>query len=42
MTEQLMNNELERIWTEEVVVQFKGVSRYFPGAIEKNNESLCG
>jgi hypothetical protein len=38
----LMNDELKRIWKEEVVVLFKVISRHLPGGTENNHEKDLG
>jgi hypothetical protein len=35
-----MTDELERIWNEMVVVQFKLLSRHFSGGTEENHENF--
>jgi hypothetical protein len=34
----IVNNELERMWKETVVAQFKVLSRHLPGGTEGNHE----
>jgi hypothetical protein len=35
-----MNNELQRIWKEAVVAQFKVLPRHLPAGTEENHEKL--
>jgi hypothetical protein len=34
----IMNNNLERIWKEAVLAQFKVLSRHLPGSTEENHK----